>query len=89
MGWLSGSCCPHYDGEAERRPAYHALMLEGRIQPGYAIEDGVAAHFKDGKLERILSKQEHSRAYYVSADAGIIREKPLAPEQLAPLRVRL
>jgi dipeptidase E len=84
MGWLPGSCCPHYDGEVERRPAYHSLMLEGHIQPGYAIEDGVAAHFKNGKLERIVSKREGSRAYYVSADGGKIKEDALAPMLLTP-----
>src|SRR5262245_33356046 len=52
MGFLPGSCCPHYDGEAERRPAYHALVREGEIAPGYAIDDGVAAHFRNGRLER-------------------------------------
>ena len=32
MGLLPGSCCPHYDGEVERRPAYHALMQQRRGQ---------------------------------------------------------
>ena len=26
MSFLPGSCCPHYDGEVERRPAYHAYL---------------------------------------------------------------
>ena len=52
MGFVSGSCCPHYDGEVERRPAYHALVQSGDLKPGYAIEDAVAAHFKDGRLVR-------------------------------------
>ena len=38
MGFLPGSCCPHYDGEVERRPAYHACAERG-LKPGYAIED--------------------------------------------------
>jgi len=84
MGFLPGSCCPHYDGEVERRPAYHSLILEGHIQPGYAIEDGVAAHFRNGKLERIVSKKEGSRAYYVSVEEGKIKEEALAPTQLPP-----
>ena len=29
MGFLPGSCCPHYDGEVERRPAYHAYLEAG------------------------------------------------------------
>jgi dipeptidase E len=85
MGWLPGSCCPHFEGEVERRPAYHSLMLQGETQPGYAIEDGVAAHFRNGRLERIVSKREGSRAYYVSADGGKIKEAALTPTLLAPL----
>ena len=85
MGWLSGSCCPHYDGEADRRSAYHSLLLEGRIKPGYAVQDGVAAHFKDGKLERVVTKIPGSTAYYVSAIAGEISEQPFEATLLAPV----
>jgi dipeptidase E len=85
MGWLAGSCCPHYDGETERRPAYHSLLLEGRIKPGYAVQDGVAAHFKDGRLERVVTKIPGSTAYYVSATAGEISEQPLEAMLLEPV----
>jgi dipeptidase E len=77
MGWLPGSCCPHYDGEVERRPAYHDLLLAGQLKPGYAIEDGVGAHFTNGQLKRIVSKNEGARAYYVSVLDGKINEQPL------------
>jgi peptidase E len=30
LGFLKGSFIPHYDGEAERRPAFHAFLLAGR-----------------------------------------------------------
>lgn len=82
MGWLPGSCCPHYDSEGERRPAYHSLLLERQLKPGYAIEDGVAAHFTDGKLARIVSKVAGSRAYYVSIVDGQVKEEPLEPQLL-------
>ena len=85
MGWLPGSCCPHYDSELNRRPAYHSLLMEGKIMPGYAIDDGVAAHFKHGKLERVVTKIEGSRAYYVSIAGDKISEDPLEAELLAPL----
>jgi dipeptidase E len=84
MGWLPGSCCPHYDGEVERRPAYHSLLLAGQLKPGYAIEDGVAAHFTNGKLTRIVSKIDGSRAYYVSVVDGKVKEDPLEPMLLPP-----
>jgi dipeptidase E len=77
MGFLPGSCCPHYDGEVERRPAYHALVQSGEVQPGYAIEDAVAVHFRNGRLERVVSKRSGSKAYYVSLDGGAVQERPL------------
>ncbi len=77
MGFLPGSCCPHYDGEAERRPAYHAMLRAGEVKPGYAIEDTAAVHFRRGALERVVSKSPGARAYYVSAEAASVEELPL------------
>jgi peptidase E len=84
LGFLSGSCCPHYDGEAERRPAYHALMQSGQVKPGYAIEDAVAAHFKNGRLERVVSKKAGAKAFHVSAEAGSVTEEALEVMLLPP-----
>ncbi len=36
LGFLGGSYCPHYDGEAERRPAYEGLIAAREIRDGYA-----------------------------------------------------
>jgi dipeptidase E len=85
MGWIPGSCCPHYDGEVERRPAYHSLLLAGQIRPGYAIDDGVAAHFRNGKLERIVSKRDGARAYHVTVDGGKIKEDAFVTTLLPPV----
>jgi len=82
MSFLPGSCCPHYDGEAERRPAYHAYLESGDIKPGYAIEDGAAAHFRHGRLERVVSKRAGAKAYYVSIDKGTVNERALDVTQL-------
>jgi peptidase E len=84
LGFVPGSCCPHYDGEIERRPAYHALVRNGDLSPGYAIEDAVAVHFRNGRLERVVSKKSDAKAYYVSFDAGAIRETPLDVTLLPP-----
>ena len=84
MGWLRGSCCPHYDGEVERRPAYHDLLLKGEIEPGYAIEDGVAIHFRNGSRERVVTKRQGAKAYYVSVGGGHVHEEALDAVLLAP-----
>jgi peptidase E len=51
LGLLSGSACPHYDGEPQRRPLYRRLVTDGVLPPGYAADDGAAAHFHDGGVE--------------------------------------
>ena len=84
MGWLRGSCCPHYDGEVERRPAYHDLLLKGGIEPGYAIDDGAAVHFRNGLRERVVAKWAGASAYYVSVQDGGVHEEPLDAVVLTP-----
>ena len=68
LGFLPGSCCPHYDGEPERRPAYAKFLLEQRCEPGIALSDGTAAHYVDGKLHQTLVWRE-GRAYSLDGDA--------------------
>ena len=45
LGFLSGSACPHYDGEELRRPAYRRLVDEG-FPPEIAADDGVAVRYE-------------------------------------------
>ena len=52
LGFLQGSCCPHYDGEARRRPRFHELVRSGETGGGLAIDDAAVAHFVDSKLVR-------------------------------------
>jgi dipeptidase E len=82
LGWLAGSNCPHYDGEAERRPTYHRLVGEGMVA-GVAADDGVGLHFVDGRLHRVVSSRPDARAYRVERDGDGVRETPIVPELLA------
>ncbi len=49
-GLLPGSCAPHYDGEAERRPTYRRLVGQGGLPAGFGIDDSAALHFAGGEL---------------------------------------
>lgn len=80
LGFLEGSNCPHYDGEVERRRAYHSLLKEG-MKPGYACDDGVAAHFVDGRLIKFVSSRPNAKAYRVEFQ-GSVSEVPIDPEFL-------
>lgn len=82
LGFLPGSFCPHYDGEAQRRPAYQRFLSEGAIQPGYAADDSVAFHFIDGQLQRIVSSRPRASGYRLELRAGEPVETPLPAELL-------
>ena len=82
LGFLKGSCCPHYDGEENRRPEFHRLLSEGKIQPGYALDDGVALHYCGEKLEKIVSSRPTARAYWLEEVDGEVREGALEPHSL-------
>jgi peptidase E len=82
LGFLPGSCCPHYDGEAQRRPSYHRLLAAGEISAGIAIEDWAGVHFKDTELHRVVSSKRGARAYRLRAVYGSVQEAALAGELL-------
>jgi dipeptidase E len=64
LGFLSGSACPHYDGEERRRPVYQQLVAEG-FPPGIAGDDGVALHYEGTELKEVVSVREGATAYRV------------------------
>jgi dipeptidase E len=65
LGFVAGSCCPHYSGESERRPSYEGMVGRDEIVSGYAIDDGAALHFKDGKAAHVVSGRSGADAYRV------------------------
>ena len=72
LGFLKGSNCPHYDGEIERRPAYHKLIESKIIQSGVATDDGVAIHYKEQGISKIVSSRPNAKAYSVSFEKKLI-----------------
>lgn len=82
LGFLQGSCCPHYDGDRERRPAYHQFLLDGAIPPGVAVDDWAAVHVVDGAMHRVVASRPGARAYRVCVRDGAVREEPFETECL-------
>ena len=72
LGFLTGSACPHYDGEELRRPRYAELVRDG-FPAGIAIDDDVGVRFDGNELTEVVTSREGATAYRVSA-AG---EEPL------------
>ncbi|PGX12129.1 Type 1 glutamine amidotransferase-like domain-containing protein [Bacillus sp. AFS033286] len=81
LGFLKGSNCPHYDGEIERRPTYHKLIESKKIQSGVATDDGVAIHYKEQGINKIVSSRPNAKAYSVSFEKKVI-ERELQTEFL-------
>jgi dipeptidase E len=75
LGFLKGSNCPHYDGEADRRPVYHRLIESGKIQSGIAADDGAAVHYIDGVIHKIVSSRPNAKAYKVYFEDKVIEEE--------------
>ena len=76
LGFLPGSCCPHYDGEAARRPTYHQLVGTGEITPGFAIDDGAAIHFVGTAVHGVVASRRGATAYRVHMRNSVVQEEP-------------
>lgn len=82
LGFISGSCCPHYDGEPQRRPSYHRLLARGEIAAGVAIEDWTAIHYRGAEIHRVIASKPGARAYSLRSVYGSVQEVPLPVEYL-------
>lgn len=67
LGWLPGSCCPHFDGEEARKPAVARLLADG-FPAGLAIDDGVAAIYEGTELREVVTAKNGSTAYRYDRD---------------------
>jgi dipeptidase E len=87
LGMVPGTCCPHYDGEIERRPALHRFVASGDVPAALALDDGVGAHFMGRALHRLVSARPSASAYRVERDGDGAVERVQEPERLAPVRL--
>jgi peptidase E len=78
LGLLPGSACPHYDGEAQRRPVYRELVANG-FPPGYAADDDAALHFVGTELQEVVATRRDACGYRV--EPGV--ETPIGARLLA------
>jgi dipeptidase E len=78
LGWLSGSACPHYDGEERRRPRYRELVDSG-FPDGIAADDGVGLHYVGTELREVVTCRPGATAYRVTRDG----EERLEARELA------
>ncbi|MGZ3787029.1 MAG: Type 1 glutamine amidotransferase-like domain-containing protein [Bacteriovorax sp.] len=76
MNLLSGSFCPHYDGESERRPSYQQLILKG-LKSGYACDDSAAVYFENEKFVESVSSVPTANSYCVKRENDSVKEEKI------------
>jgi peptidase E len=86
LGWLPKGCCPHYDGEKERKPAVHQFVASGAAPETLTLDDGAAAHFLGRKLLRVVTSREKAGAYRVGKSGRTVNETPLTVTRLERTR---
>ncbi len=82
LGFLAGSFCAHYDGEKDRRDAFHRAVAEGAVPPGVAADDGVALVYRGAELAEIVSSRPAARAWRVERTVEGAHETELIPRYL-------
>jgi dipeptidase E len=78
LGWFPGSFNPHAQ-QPGRLDAYCAAVADGSLPPGWAVDDGAALHYVDGRLARVLRASDDARVHAVN-QAGA---EPVESEQIA------
>jgi len=76
LGLLPYSNCVHYDAEPARRVEYHRFVADG-MRPGFAVEDGVALHFRGTRLERVVCSRADGGAFLIEPCEDGVRETRL------------
>ena len=82
LGLVSGSCCPHYDGEAQRRPVYRELVGGGVLADGWAADDGAAIVFAGDAEPEVVSSRPAASAYRVRRSGDGVTEDRVAARRL-------
>ncbi len=63
LGLVAGSCCPHYDTELARPPAFAAAIAQGHLPNGIASDDGVAVLLNQHGPQQVFSARPGAGAY--------------------------
>lgn len=85
LGMLPGSCTPHYDGEANRRPTCLEMVKSKEMIEGIAIDDSCGVHYIDGVRHQVVSSKPGAHAYLVRVLDGLVQEQQLDARLLDPI----
>jgi peptidase E len=74
LGWFAGSFCPHAQ-QPGRLDAYTAAVRDGSLPAGWALDDGAALHFLDGRLDRVLTASDTARVHAVDRTGAHLHDR--------------
>lgn len=75
LGFLPGALCPHFSSEAGRESSFVELVQLKNMHPAYALDDGVALHFKNDDYHATVHNDAAGSAYEVSNTSISVAEK--------------
>jgi dipeptidase E len=87
LGFLPGSCSPHFDGEPHRRTDFRRLISSKKLPPGIGIDDGVAVLYRERAVAEVVSTKSGAAAYWVAPRSGTVAVQPLPVTPLKPAHV--
>ena len=67
---ISGSCTPH-SSEDKRINQFELSVKSGELPSGFAIDDGVAVLFIDGKPTQVYSSRKNQKAHFIDKNKKI------------------
>ena len=70
IGLLEGSCTPH-SSDLNRINEFENNIKNSKLPSGFAIDDGVAVLFIDGKPSDVYSARKNHNAYFVNKENKI------------------
>jgi len=82
LGFLPGSCSPHFDGEPHRRSDFRRLISHGKLPSGIGIDDGVAVLYRNRTIAKVVSSRAGATAYRVARTSGTVVVTPLQATRL-------
>ena len=74
LGFVNGTCCPHYDEEPNRRPFVEKELVNKNIDSCISIEGFNALHLIDDKPEYSVSFKNDNNSYNVILQNGSVIE---------------
>ncbi|MCD1285850.1 peptidase E [Brevibacterium sp. CCUG 69071] len=77
LGFLPGSVCPHFHGEAGRAESFRTWIAEQALPgPGLGIDDGAAVVFDDGVATSVITESPDAQAHWITSPG-----QPIEPGQ--------